>query len=287
MSKNSYILACKLTDFSSLLNREREECSHHEGSEEELNENENDNENESEEHHNNQNSHHQVTRGSHMTSEEQPIKFNIRFQKSKYTASNPFQALSGSGHAHKVHSKHYDESNGKDSLGKNMKLEESPNSPARKSMRKLYNDSNTFSNETNHTLRSSDRNHRCDHSHGTNSHTASVAKRKSDEDPEDHENSSNSSPNKKVTCNCKKSKCLKLYCDCFAAGEICGPECNCCNCHNNEDHGDERNTAILSVLDRNPAAFRPKIDKQETAIVRDTFLSSIFLHYELFLEGSC
>lgn len=23
-------------------------------------------------------------------------------------------------------------------------------------------------------------------------------------------------------CNCKKTKCLKLYCDCFASGELCG-----------------------------------------------------------------
>ena len=29
------------------------------------------------------------------------------------------------------------------------------------------------------------------------------------------------------TCNCKKSKCLKLYCDCFTYGLTCGPECNC------------------------------------------------------------
>ena len=33
-------------------------------------------------------------------------------------------------------------------------------------------------------------------------------------------------------CNCKKSKCLKLYCDCFANGGYCGPACSCMNCAN-------------------------------------------------------
>ena len=33
-------------------------------------------------------------------------------------------------------------------------------------------------------------------------------------------------------CNCKKSKCLKLYCDCFANGDFCGGSCSCTNCAN-------------------------------------------------------
>ena len=28
-------------------------------------------------------------------------------------------------------------------------------------------------------------------------------------------------------CNCSRTKCLKLYCECFARGEVCGKECNC------------------------------------------------------------
>lgn len=35
-----------------------------------------------------------------------------------------------------------------------------------------------------------------------------------------------------IRCNCKKSKCLKLYCDCFAAGLACDELCNCCGCDN-------------------------------------------------------
>lgn len=62
-----------------------------------------------------------------------------------------------------------------------------------------------------------------------------------------------------IGCNCKKSKCLKLYCDCFTQGKICGPECNCCGCSNTVDN-DERKLAIDSILNRNPGAFQPKIE---------------------------
>ena len=55
----------------------------------------------------------------------------------------------------------------------------------------------------------------------------------------------------RTTCNCKKSKCLKLYCDCFALGMGCSPECNCCDCSNHEDN-DERKLAMDAILDRNP-----------------------------------
>ncbi|XP_063855114.1 protein lin-54 homolog [Scylla paramamosain] len=61
-------------------------------------------------------------------------------------------------------------------------------------------------------------------------------------------------------CNCTKSQCLKLYCDCFANGEFCN-NCNCANCFNNLNHKEDRQKAIKTCLDRNPQAFRPKIGK--------------------------
>ena len=45
------------------------------------------------------------------------------------------------------------------------------------------------------------------------------------------------SPNKKK-CNffkqgnCKKSFCLKMYCDCYNNGQFCSAECGCLACHN-------------------------------------------------------
>lgn len=37
-------------------------------------------------------------------------------------------------------------------------------------------------------------------------------------------------------CNCKKSMCLKLYCECFATGTGCGEGCSCVDCLNNDKH---------------------------------------------------
>ncbi|KNC50052.1 uncharacterized protein AMSG_11910 [Thecamonas trahens ATCC 50062] len=53
------------------------------------------------------------------------------------------------------------------------------------------------------------------------------------------------------------SKCLKLYCDCFAAGVYCS-SCACVNCQNTREHEDARAKAVQIVLERDPNAFRPK-----------------------------
>ncbi|GAB0092407.1 hypothetical protein DMENIID0001_073970 [Sergentomyia squamirostris] len=65
---------------------------------------------------------------------------------------------------------------------------------------------------------------------------------------------------KRRPCNCNRSQCLKLYCECFANGEFC-KDCNCKECFNDLAHEDERQKAIRLCLDRNPNAFRPKIGK--------------------------
>ncbi|KAM9266899.1 tesmin [Cariama cristata] len=68
--------------------------------------------------------------------------------------------------------------------------------------------------------------------------------------------------NSKKPCNCTKSQCLKLYCDCFANGEFCN-NCNCNNCYNSQLNETERFKAIKACLDRNPEAFLPKIGKRQ------------------------
>uniref|UniRef100_A0A5S6R3S2 CRC domain-containing protein n=1 Tax=Trichuris muris TaxID=70415 RepID=A0A5S6R3S2_TRIMR len=66
--------------------------------------------------------------------------------------------------------------------------------------------------------------------------------------------------NNRRPCNCTKSQCLKLYCDCFANGEFCS-NCHCTNCLNNLTNELDRSKAIKSCLERNPLAFQPKIGK--------------------------
>ena len=65
-------------------------------------------------------------------------------------------------------------------------------------------------------------------------------------------------------CKCKKSKCLKLYCECFAAHVYCTPgECGCFECNNLTMYETSRVTAIESALIRNPDAFTNKVTKAE------------------------
>ncbi|KAL0407762.1 UNVERIFIED_CONTAM: protein tesmin/TSO1-like CXC 5 [Sesamum radiatum] len=63
-----------------------------------------------------------------------------------------------------------------------------------------------------------------------------------------------STPKKQKQCNCKNSRCLKLYCECFAAGSYCD-NCNCINCHNKIEHEADRKGSIDAILERNPNAF--------------------------------
>jgi len=35
-----------------------------------------------------------------------------------------------------------------------------------------------------------------------------------------------------AVCNCSRSRCLKLYCECFKVGVRCGAGCKCTNCQN-------------------------------------------------------
>eukprot|EP01102_Stenamoeba_stenopodia_P018488 TRINITY_DN677_c0_g1_i7.p1 TRINITY_DN677_c0_g1~~TRINITY_DN677_c0_g1_i7.p1 ORF type:complete len:558 (+),score=72.01 TRINITY_DN677_c0_g1_i7:151-1824(+) len=70
---------------------------------------------------------------------------------------------------------------------------------------------------------------------------------------------------KKKQCNCKNSKCLKLYCECFAARVYCDG-CNCVGCCNNRENEELVQKAVASTLDRNPTAFRPKINTSPLTI---------------------
>ncbi|CAK4214606.1 unnamed protein product [Aphanomyces euteiches] len=75
--------------------------------------------------------------------------------------------------------------------------------------------------------------------------------------------SSTSSEKKRNPCNCKKSQCMKLYCECFASGGYCDENCKCVGCHNTSKFESVRKEAIALTLERNPNAFKPKINVEE------------------------
>lgn len=59
----------------------------------------------------------------------------------------------------------------------------------------------------------------------------------------------------KTCCSCRKSRCLKLYCECFARGGECSSECSCQECLNSEQHSDLKQLVVEEILSKNPCAF--------------------------------
>ena len=72
-------------------------------------------------------------------------------------------------------------------------------------------------------------------------------------------------------CKCKKTKCLKLYCECFHKNVFCNPDlCRCENCLNTEAHNSyeepkgRRVLAMLNILTKRPDAFSGRGRKSNT-----------------------
>ena len=62
---------------------------------------------------------------------------------------------------------------------------------------------------------------------------------------------------RRAPCNCKRSRCLKLYCECFAAERYC-VGCNCLDCNNTPEFESIRTEAIKATRAKNPNAFKPR-----------------------------
>lgn len=107
----------------------------------------------------------------------------------------------------------------------------------------------------------------------------SLARSKSFQDPAGHKSSlkllrsSNTSENSSKNeasyddgakpCNCRKSKCLKLYCECFSNGRKCTSKCDCSPCCNTPAHEDLIAKSKSQIMQRNPDAFKPKFSEKE------------------------
>ncbi|KAB2011127.1 hypothetical protein ES319_D10G293700v1 [Gossypium barbadense] len=80
-------------------------------------------------------------------------------------------------------------------------------------------------------------------------------------------------------CNFRRSRRLKLYCECFAAGIYCKDYCACDNCLNKPDYEDIVLDIRHQIELRNPLAFAPPIvnppnDSPNVTVI----ISSIILH---------
>jgi hypothetical protein len=65
--------------------------------------------------------------------------------------------------------------------------------------------------------------------------------------------------NADIGCRCTKTKCLKLYCDCFQAGKVCKEYCECSECKNTQEESGPngvRTRVIRDILKRRPDAFQ-------------------------------
>ena len=71
------------------------------------------------------------------------------------------------------------------------------------------------------------------------------------------------STSKPISCACKRSKCLKLYCDCFRFSKFCDG-CACNDCANKGTREEERTQAINVILERNPDAFKPIVKESSS-----------------------
>ena len=63
-------------------------------------------------------------------------------------------------------------------------------------------------------------------------------------------------------CNCRQSRCIKMYCDCFAKGKYCSASCKCVGCVNHSTNEASLHRSRQSISKRNPSAFSHKVSSQ-------------------------
>lgn len=64
---------------------------------------------------------------------------------------------------------------------------------------------------------------------------------------------------KGVGCTCQSSRCMKMYCECFASGTYCTAACGCNECHNVAENEDVLQRIRSGISKRNPSAFEQRL----------------------------
>jgi hypothetical protein len=96
-----------------------------------------------------------------------------------------------------------------------------------------------------------------------------------------------SAPSRKISCNCKNSQCVKLYCECFRNQTFC-QDCNCENCLNKTENPTRANT-IAMIRQKNPSAFEPKFKPNKDRLrnlIAESKMDSSTNPMNMFLEIS-
>ncbi|CAM9520802.1 unnamed protein product, partial [Chrysoparadoxa australica] len=63
-------------------------------------------------------------------------------------------------------------------------------------------------------------------------------------------------------CRCQKTRCLKLYCVCFARGSLCWGGCQCKKCSNMSENDQARKRAIKACKQKNAFAFGDRLTRK-------------------------
>lgn len=74
---------------------------------------------------------------------------------------------------------------------------------------------------------------------------------------------------KKITCNCKNSGCVKLYCECYRENGFCGSGCGCQDCKNISTNPDRARPSITARKSIGTFAF--KFNRSELLRGREGF----------------
>lgn len=69
-------------------------------------------------------------------------------------------------------------------------------------------------------------------------------------------------------CKCKRNRCIRRYCPCFARGTFCSAACACSGCRNRKEFMEEVRSAIVNVRKRYKDGFGAKTVPRDGATGR-------------------